>query len=78
MEDMDKILKEMEKLKGELEIIAKCEKDGINTTVKFKNGNKICLLYMICAILNEMVERDALTKDDIKIIYKTLLDLEEE
>ena len=69
MMDIDKILKGST---GELKISAKCEGSNVSQVIEYKNGNKICMVYILCSIINNMYDKDALDKDDIQVIINCL------
>ena len=69
MMDIDKILKEFT---GELKISAKCEGSNVQQKIEYKNGNRMCMVYILCSILNSMYDKDALDKDDIQLIINWL------
>ena len=72
MMDIDKILKEFA---GELKISAKCEGSNISQKIEYKNGNRLCMVYILCSILNNMYDKDSLDKDDIQLIIDWLKDM---
>ena len=69
MIDIDKILKGFT---GELKISAKCHGLDLLQKVEYKNGNKLCMVYILCSILNNMYDEDALDKDSIQLIIDWL------
>ena len=69
MIDIDKMLKEFA---GELKIIAKCNGSNVSQQIEYKNGNRLCMVYILCSILNNMYDKDALDKNDIQSIIDWL------
>ena len=69
MIDIDKMLKEFA---GELKISAKCHGSDVSQQIEYKNGNRLCMVYILCSILNNMYDKDALDKDDIQLIIDWL------
>ena len=69
MIDIDKMLKGF---KGELKISAKCEGSNVSQQIEYKNGNRLCMVYILYSILNNMYDKDALDKDDIQLIIDWL------
>lgn len=69
MMDIDKVLKGFT---GELKISAKCEGSDVSQKIEYKNGNRLCLVYILCSILNNMYDKDALDKDDIQALINWL------
>ena len=69
MIDIDKMLKGFT---GELKISAKCEGSNVNQKIEYKNGNRFCMVYILCSILNNMYDKDVLDKDDIQSIIDWL------
>ena len=69
MIDIDKMLKGFT---GELKISAKCEGSNVNQKIEYKNGNRVCMVYILCSILNNMYDKDVLDKDDIQSIIDWL------
>ena len=66
MIDIDKIVKGFT---GELKISAKCEGSNVMQKIEYKNGNRACMVYILCSIINNMYNEDALDKDDIQLIH---------
>ena len=64
MIDIDKIVKGFT---GELKISAKCNGSNVSQQIEYKNGNRLCMVYILCSILNNMYDNDALDKDDIQL-----------
>lgn len=69
MIDIDKILKGFT---GELKISAKCNGSNVSQKIEYKNGNRLCMVYILCSILNNMYDNDALDKDEIKLFIAWL------
>ena len=69
MIDIDKMLKGFT---GELKISAKCEGSNVLQKIEYKNGNKLCMVYILCSIINSMYDEDALDKDEIQLIIDWL------
>ena len=69
MIDIDKILKGFT---GELKISAKCNGSDVLQKIEYKNGNRLCMVYILCSILNNMYDNDALDKDEIKLFIAWL------
>lgn len=69
MIDIDKMLKGFT---GELKISAKCDGSGVSQQIEYKNGNRLCMVYILCSIINNMYDKDALDKDDIQCIINWL------
>ena len=69
MTDIDKMLKGFT---GELKISAKCNGSDVSQQIDYKNGNRLCMVYILCTILNNMYNKDALDKDDIQSIIDWL------
>ena len=69
MIDIDKMLKGFT---GELKISAKCEGSDISQKIEYKNGNKLCMVYILCRIINDMYDKDVLDKDEIQLIIDLL------
>lgn len=69
MIDIDKMLKGFT---GELKISAKCDGANIKQKIEYKNGNRLCMVYILCSILNDMYDKDALDEDDIQSIINWL------
>lgn len=72
MIDIDKMLKGFT---GELKICAKCHGSDVSQSIEYKNGNRLCLVYILCGIINNMYDKDTLDKDDIQSIIKWLKDM---
>ena len=66
---IDKMLKGFT---GELKISAKCNGSDVSQQIDYKNGNRLCMVYILCTILNNMYNKDALDKDDIQLIIDWL------
>ena len=66
---IDKMLKGFT---GELKISAKCNGSDVSQQIDYKNGNRLCMVYILCTILNNMYNKDALDKDDIQSIIDWL------
>ena len=69
MIDIDKMLKGFT---GELKISAKCNGSNVSQKIEYKNGNRVCMVYILGSILNNMYDEDALDKDDIQSIINWL------
>ena len=69
MIDIDKIVKGFT---GELKISAKCNGSNINQKIEYKNGNKLCMVYILCNIINNMYDEYTLDKDEIQLIINLL------
>ena len=69
MIDIDKMLKGFT---GELKISAKCNGSEVSQKIEYKNGNKLCMVYILCSILNNMYDENALDKDEIQLIINCL------
>lgn len=72
MKDIDKILKGFT---GELKISAKCHGSAVSQKIEYQNGNRLCIVYILCSILNNMYDKDALDKDDIQSIIDWLKEM---
>ena len=70
--DFEKV---MEGFTGELKISAKCKGSDIEQKIEYKNGNKICLLYIVTTILNTLYKEKALGKDLLEILICMLSEL---
>ena len=69
MIDIDKIVKGFT---GELKISAKCHGSEVLQQIEYKNGNKLCMVYILFSIINYMYDEDALDKDEIQLIINLL------
>ena len=69
MIDIDKALKGFT---GELKISAKCNGSIVSQKIEYKNGNRLCMTYILCSIINNMYDEDALDKDEIQLIINWL------
>ena len=70
--DIDKIVKGFT---GELKISAKCNGSNVNQKIEYKNGNRLCMVYILGSIINNMYDEDALDKDEIQCIIDWLKEI---
>ena len=57
---------------GELKISAKCEGSNVSQQIEYKNGNRFCMVCILCSIINNMYDKYFLDKDDIQLIINWL------
>lgn len=73
--DIEKVMKGFT---GELNITAKCNDSDVEQKIEYKNGNKICLLFITFNILSSMYQEGALDKRLLETLISMLKDLIEE